>query len=157
MIELTKNGKLWHGLSMFYNGRSGKLGKSVSCDSPETDADSIVAYTDFVADRSASKASIYLMQRNESSTENIQDYGMNNLCSNYPAVCEAIGDIDSVDNYFSGLDNPFCVERGTRDVVFNSTCEAQSQLVSETPFKDNNSWITPTDFYQMDLTLPDSL
>ncbi len=161
-IAVIRAGELWSGQSMFYNGIAGAFGVTKTCATQATDSTGLVIYTDFVSDRQAAKAAMYVMKRTETSTSQIGNFGFNNLCENYPDFCQAlatsIGATPAfVDSHLNQLTNPYCVRRGSNDVAWNSNCQSISPTVAGTAFLNNTSWISPNEFYKFEVKIPEHL
>ncbi len=161
-ISVTRGGDLWNAQAMFYNGIAADFNSPKSCNTQPTDATGLVFYTDVVADHAAAKASLYLMKRTETSTANIENFGIPGLCTNYVDLCQAMAtqlqvSTTDLNTYLGTLGNPYCVRRGSKEVSFNNDCSALSPTVAATPFIPNTSWMSPSDFYQLDIQIPDHL
>jgi hypothetical protein len=161
-LHVSKNNNLWNGQSMFYNGTAAAFGVNRACDTVATDDTALVIYTDFVADRSAAKAAMYMMKRTETSTALIENFGLNGFCTQYADLCaslaSAIGSTPSaVATHLSTLENPYCMQRGSPAVLFNNTCEAISENVSGAAFLANDGWLAPSDFHALTVSIPEQL
>ena len=161
-IEVNKNQELWSGKAYAYAPLAVVKDSERSCDTPVTDATGMVVYTDFIGNGVATKASIYMLNRSETSTASIQSYGVDDLCTNYPAICDLIADEESttsgaVDAYLSTFKNTHCLKAGSKDIVWDSDCSDVSGAISTLPLSTNDSWIKPIDFYQMSVEIPASL
>ncbi len=165
-IEVNRNDTTWVGQSTIYSPRATIDKATVSCSSPVDDSTAIVMYTDFVGNSTATKSALYMMRRNETSTAQINEYGIDGLCTKYPDLCQSLGlqlgyaanvAGTEVANYLGQFSNPFCVQHGSSDVIWNSDCSSSSAEVGSASFRANSDWITPSDFYQMSVELPDSL
>ncbi len=161
-IAVTRNAGLWSGQSMFYNGIAAQFSTVKSCSQTASDATGLAIYTDFVADHIAAKAALYMMKRTETSTANIQNFGFSGLCSNYPDFCQGLATANSttvsaLSTYLGGMSNPYCVQRGTATVTFNSNCSSLSPSVANQAFQANDKWVSPSVFYQTSVVIPSSL
>ncbi len=161
-ITVTRNDQIWNGQSVFYNGISGEFNNSATCADQASDNNGLVIYTDFVADHVAAKAALYLMKRSETSTASIQNYGFNEMCTNYPDLCGRLATSISstpsaVATYLNSIQNPYCLKAGAPTVAWNSDCSSSSQAVSGHAFTPASGWMTPSDFYQMQIVIPSSL
>lgn len=161
-INVTRNGEVWSGQSMFYNGIAGSFSASKSCATAASDQTGLVVYSDFVADRLAAKAALYVLKRTETSTALIDTFGFNKMCANYPDFCQSLATTlgttpVSVETSLNQLTNPFCMRRGSMDVTWNSKCETLSSRVADEPFLTNSNWITPYDFYRSEVVIPTKL
>ncbi len=158
-IKVTRNGEMWSGQSMFYNGIAGSFASVKSCSTPASDQGGLVVYSDFVSDRKAAKAALYLMKRTETSTAFIETFGLGNMCANYSDFCQSLATALSttptvVETSLNQLANPFCVKRGSSDVTWNSNCTDISAQVGAAPFTVNAGWMTPFDFYRSEVVIP---
>ncbi len=161
-ISVTRNADMWSGQSMFYNGIAGALATTKTCSLIPNDNTGLAIYTDFVADHIAAKAALYMMKRSEANTASIQNFGFNGLCNNYSDLCQALATSGSttpsaIAAYLAGMSNPYCVQRGTSTVTFNSDCHSLSPNVASQAFLPNANWIAPSVFYQMSIVIPPSL
>jgi hypothetical protein len=161
-IAVTRTGEIWTAQAMFYNGIAADYSGTKSCATPATDATGLVFYNDVVADHQAAKAALYMMKRTETSTANIENFGLPGICSSYADLCQAIATALGVtttdlNTHLGTLGNPWCVKRGSREVSFNNDCSALSSEVAATPFLPNGSWMSPYDFYRLDITIPEHL
>lgn len=162
-ISVSRKDGIWKGRSMFYNGIAAAYSGQKSCDTPASDDTGLVTYTDFVANSQAAKAAIYVMKRNETSTTDIQNFGFNLLCTNYPDLCLNLATAlsttpNEVAAFLGQMSNPYCVVRGSPAVTWNSDCRSQSAAVADAPFIADQTgelaWVTPIDFYQLEVTIP---
>jgi hypothetical protein len=162
-ISVNRKDGIWKGRSMFYNGIAAAYSAQKSCDTPASDDTGLVTYTDFVADSKAAKAAIYVMKRNETSTTDIQNFGFNLLCTNYPDLCVNLAAAlsttpETVDAFLGQMTNPYCVVRGSPGVTWNSDCRSQSAAVADSPFISDLTgrlaWVSPADFYQLEVSIP---
>lgn len=135
-LYVTKSGSLWKGKAMMYNPRWGG-DNEVNCETEPSDATAKCLYTDFVADDSAGKASVFILPRTISDVNLITDYGINVMNGS--------------------LTNPFCNPTQTMAAVWDNACSDYSATVSTTDFGPATEWTTPSDLYQVDVALPDSL
>lgn len=161
-IDMNRAGELWSGQAMFYSGTSATFGIEKSCNLQPGDNTSLLTYTDLVADRKVAKANLYMFKRTETSTAQIQNFGLPSFCENYPDYCQSIAVANNtspaaLDNLLNGHQNSYCVQQGRRDVTFNSTCEGVSPTVSEAPFLDNSNWVTPSDFSRLEIQIPNRI
>lgn len=142
-IQVDKAGGLWTGKAMLYGPRW--VGSdSLNCSSTATDDTSMNFYTDFVGNDTAAKASVYMMQRDKNSLDDIADYGM-----------DAIGESFGGDT--SAYANPFCNPAGTLDALWGNNCSGLDTTISAADYSASTNWVTPYDFYQLEVTLPSSL
>lgn len=161
-IVVKRNGSLWTGQSMFYNGIAGAYNVTKSCSLAASDNTGLVIYTDFVSDRNAAKASLYVLKRTETSTAHIDNFGLNNFCENYPDLCQSLATsigatTATTDAYLNQLTNSYCVQRGSPVVTWNSSCQNLSGAVASEPFLTNSNWLSPYNFYKLDVKIPDHL
>ncbi|OGQ49823.1 MAG: hypothetical protein A3I09_01605 [Deltaproteobacteria bacterium RIFCSPLOWO2_02_FULL_47_10] len=140
-IKVDKANGLWAGKAMLYGPRW--YGNN-TCSTEPTDATSMNFYTDFVGNDAAAKASVYMMQRNKNSLDDIANYGM-----------DAIG--DGFGGNTSAYVNPFCNPAGTLDALWGNNCSAINATVSAADYSASSNWVTPYDFYQLAITIPSSL
>lgn len=160
-IAVDRKNGIWKGRSMFYSGIAGVYNEVKTCSTPASDNTGLVTYTDFVADSKAAKAAIYVLKRNETSTSSIQNFGFNLFCSNYLDLCQSLATAlnttpNAVDQFLGQMTNPYCVKRGSPDVVWNSDCRADSATVADEPFTNSSPWMAPIDFYQLEVQIPTS-
>jgi hypothetical protein len=141
-IQVDKASGLWAGKAMLYGPRW--FGNGLTCSSEATDATSMNFYTDFVGNDTAAKASVYMMQRDKNSLDDISDYGM-----------DAIGNDFGGDT--SAYVNPFCNPANTLDALWGNTCSDFDATVSAADYSASTNWVTPYDFYQLAITIPISL
>ena len=141
-IQVDKVSGLWTGKAMLYSPRW--VGNGLTCSSEATDDTSMDFYTDFVGNDAAAKASVYMMQRNKNSLDDIANYGM-----------DAIG--DGFGGNTSAYVNPFCNPAGTLDALWGNNCSAINATVSAADYSASSNWVTPYDFYQLAITIPSSL
>lgn len=162
-ISVNRKDGVWKGRSIFYNGIAAAYSAQKSCDTLPSDDTGLVTYTDFVADSKAAKAAIYVMKRNETSTTDIQNFGFNLLCTNYPDLCQNLATAlsstpQAVDAFLGQMTNPYCVVRGSPAVTWNSDCRSQSAAVADSPFisdlTGSLAWVSPLDFYQLEVSIP---
>jgi hypothetical protein len=161
-IHVKRNGDLWQARSMFYSGIAAHVQSAKSCAIPASDATGLVVYTDLVADVTAAKSAIYMLKRSEQSSTQLQNYGINNYCQNYPDLCQslaaAIGTTPaSVNTHLSALQNPYCVHRGNSQVFWNSNCSTVSEAVANASLAVSGSLLSPYDFYRLSITIPNQL
>lgn len=161
-IAVTRIGDLWNAQAMFYNGIAANYSGPKSCSQVPSDATGLVFYNDVVADHAAAKAALYMMKRTETSTANLENFSLPNICSSYPDLCQAMATAlgattTDLNNYLGTLGNPWCVKRGSREVTFNDNCAALSPVVAATPFTPNAGWMSPYDFYRLDISIPEHL
>lgn len=161
-LHVTRKGDVWHAQSMFYNGLAGYYAGAKSCSVKGNDTTGLVIYTDLVADSTAAKAALYLLRRNEQSVAQLQNYGINSYCQNYPDLCQslatAIGQSASnVSTHFTGLKNNYCVHRGNSQVFWNNDCNNVSATIASTPLSQNSQFLSPFDFYRLNVVIPNSL
>lgn len=140
-IQVDKASGLWAGKAMLYGPRW--YGNN-TCSTTPTDATSMNFYTDFVGNDIAAKASVYMMQRDKDSIDDIADYGMDSIGSDFGGNTSA-------------YTNPFCNPAGTFDALWGNDCSALDATVSAADYSSATNWITPNDFYQFEITIPNSL
>lgn len=162
VIDVQRQDGIWKGQTLLYNGISTAAKEDQSCDLAANDDDALTVYTEFAANRQVAKAGMFLMKRTKNDVSDIANFGINNYCDNYADLCQKLADeIGStpalVDAYLNGLQNPYCMQRGSRDVTFNSDCSSHSEDIGSASFLPNSNWITPFDFYQMTIDLPNQL
>lgn len=151
-IELivNKDSSVWQGKAMIYNGRwlygVGDSSGDPDCDVSESDELSMNIYTDFVANNLAAKASVYMLSRTVDDLSNIDDYSMDQFAENYSST-------DDTDDYT----NPFCNPAGTLDALWGDDCTTTDTDVAAMSYSSSSNWVTPYDFYQLEIDLPDSL
>ena len=164
-LRVGRDSGLWKGVTMFYHGATASF-EDVTCDSTSTDDTSMVIYTDFVANRRAAKAAMYFMKRNETSTANIGNFGLDGFCGHYPDLCQALGEAEGLPSETAGqqiaahlanFSNPYCAQRGSRDITWNDDCSAVSSEVSAAPLQDGSDFMTPSQFYQHSVPIPENL
>lgn len=131
-IRVSRSGAAWTGKAMFYNGRW--RADNVSCTTTETDALSMNFYTDFVANDTAARASVYMLSRSATDLSDIEDFGMDG-------------------SYL----NPFCNPATTLAAVWDDDCSSLDATLSATAYGSADDWIVPSEFYQMAITLPTDL
>lgn len=161
-LHVTRRGDVWKVQSMFYNGISAYYQGARSCSVPASDATGLVIYTDMVADSTAAKAGIYMMKRNEQSTAQLQNFGINSYCQNYPDLCQGLANeinqpVSSVAAHLSALQNPYCVQRGTSQVFWNNNCSTVSPAVASESLSGGSAFLSPYDFYRLQITIPSQL
>jgi hypothetical protein len=161
-LHVGKQGNLWSGQSMFYNGTAAAFGVTRTCDTVATDDTALVIYTDFVANRVAAKAAMYLMKRTEVSTALIENFGLNGFCTQYADLCASLAAAISstpsaVATHLGSLENPYCMQRGSAQVLFNNSCQALSPEVSAANFLANDSWLSPAEFHALSVSIPEHL
>ncbi|GEM_PF-4203454 len=161
-IFVVRKGDLWTAQSGFYNGIGAQYNGTKSCSTPASDATGVVIYTNLVADRTAAKAAMYLMRRNEHSVAQLQNFGINNYCQNYPDLCQSLAtasgqSTQAVAAFLGALQNPYCVHRGNAQVFWNSDCSNVSAAVAQEPLLPNTSFLSPYDFYRLNIVIPNQL
>ena len=161
-IAVVRKGDIWTGQSMFYNGIGAAYNTTKTCSTLASDSTGLVFYTDFVSDRSAAKAAIYIMKRTENSTAQIGNFGFNRYCANYPDLCQTLAtalgtNTSAVNTHLNQLTNPFCFRRGSAEITWNSSCQNLSGPVANESFLANANWMTPFDFYRLAIKIPDHL
>ncbi|MEK6706709.1 MAG: hypothetical protein AABZ06_13070 [Bdellovibrionota bacterium] len=150
-VKMAKANDIWKGKAIIYNPVWASFASEPTCDTTATDSTSMNFYTDFVGDNTAAKASVYMIQRDKTSLSDISTYGMSNLCTNYSINNCGMG--ASLTAYL----NPFCNPAATDVAAWNSSCSGTSTAVSNADFGSASDWIVPYDFYQITITLPDSI
>lgn len=161
-IFVVRKGDIWNAQSSFYNGISGQYTGTKSCSTPASDVTGVVIYTNLVADRTAAKAAMYLLRRNEQSVSQLQNFGINRYCQNYPDLCQSLAtatgqSTSAVATYLGALQNPYCVHRGNAQVFFNSDCSNVSAAVAQEALLPNNSFLSPYEFYRLNISIPNQL
>jgi len=165
-LNVSRIGGLWKGLTTFYHGASARFDQPLTCDSPASDQNSMTIYTDFVANKVAAKAALYFMRRNETSMANVASFGLNGLCGKYPDLCQSLGVSlglpadtagQTVANHFSQFVNSYCAQRGSRDIQWNNTCSAVAPEVADAPLQNGSSWMAPSVFSQLSISIPDAV
>lgn len=161
-IYVVRNGDIWNAQSSFYNGIGAQYNGTKSCSTPASDVTGVVIYTNLVADRTAAKAAMYLLRRNEQSVANLQNFGINNYCQNYPDLCQSLATASgqstaAVATYLGALQNPYCVHRGNAQVFFNSDCSNVSAAVAQAPLLANTTFLSPYEFYRLNISIPNQL
>ncbi|MCB0385942.1 MAG: hypothetical protein KDD43_11160, partial [Bdellovibrionales bacterium] len=148
------------------NGAAASFEEEITCETPRNDQNGLVIYTDFVANRRAAKAAMYFMRRNETDTQNISEFGLNGFCGHYADLCQSLGvalglPVDTagqqVATHLSQFGNPYCAQRGSRDITWNDDCSAVSNEVSAAPLQDGSDWMAPSEFYQMSVPIPETV
>lgn len=165
-LRVGRDNGLWKGVTMFYNGAAASFEEEITCETPRNDQNGLVIYTDFVANRRAAKAAMYFMRRNETDTQNISEFGLNGFCGHYADLCQSLGvalglPVDTagqqVATHLSQFGNPYCAQRGSRDITWNDDCSAVSNEVSAAPLQDGSDWMAPSEFYQMSVPIPETV
>jgi hypothetical protein len=161
MIEVSRAGGKWVGQSALYNSTSGDFHIAKSCSNTATPENGLIVLTEFVADAHVAKASIYFFKGSDNRTEYSQ-FGINNYCENYPDRCQSLADSfgstpQLVDQHLNQFTNPYCVRRGSAVVTWNSSCENESSIVSESVFVKSSQWTSPLGFSQLKIVIPAQL
>lgn len=146
-ITVSKENGLWSGKAMFYNGRWLYSEGDPDCTVEESDELSMNFYTDFVGNDAAAKASVYMMSRTQDSLDDIASFGMDNLSENFPSVS------DDTSAYI----NPFCNPANTIDALWDDDCSSLDTTVGAADFGSASDWVVPSEFYQQEINLPESL
>ena len=148
-IAISRDGAVWTGKAMLYMPRW--MDQNPTCNTTPTDETSMLLYTDFVADDLAAKASIYMLQRDQVSLADIENFGMDQICTNYPSIC------GQSPPSLSEYQNPFCNAASTDVAVWSDDCTSVSTTVGAAPFGLASDWTTPNALYQETFALPASL
>lgn len=161
-IFVVRKGDIWNAQSSFYNGIAAQYTGAKSCSTAASDATGLVIYTNLVADRTAAKAAMYLLKRNEQSVAQLNNFGINNYCQNYPDLCQSLAtasgqSTSAVNTFLSVLRNPYCVQRGSAQVLWNSDCANISATVAQEPLLPSASFLSPYEFYRLNITIPNQL
>ena len=143
-IRVTRAGTLWTGKAMFYSGRW--LADPVSCDLEEEDDTSMNFYTDFIANDTAARASVYMMSRTKDDLSDIEDFGMDQLGDNF-----------SIPDDTTPYVNPFCNPATTLDALWGDDCSSLDTALAAADYGPATDWILPSEFYLLDVTIPSSL
>jgi hypothetical protein len=168
-IVMHKNDTIWNGKAMLQNSRSMKGNtdtEPVTCTTTASDDYSLSSYTEFIGDKTATKAGGYLMKRtvtaSTSSEYSSAGYALNNLCGNYWSNY-AFTSADQCNTILGGLFgeslstyvNPFCMVKGTGLASWNDNCSATSTTVSAASFDDSEvTWNSPATLLTTTITLP---
>lgn len=160
-IEINRNGQKWIGQSALYNSISGDFASTKSCSTPATQDNGLVTLTEFVANSQVAKSSLYLFKASDSVTD-YSHFGFNNYCENYPDRCQALAtslgsNIQMVDQHLNAFSNPYCVHKGSSEVLWNSSCEQDSIEIAEIPFEKSSQWTSPLDFSLLHIDIPTQL
>lgn len=161
-IFVVRKGDIWTAQSGFYNGIGAQYNGTKSCSTPASDTTGVVIYTNLVADRTAAKAAMYLMRRNEQSVAQLQNFGINSYCQNYPDLCQSLASAtgqstSAVTMFLGALQNPYCVHRGNAQVFWNSDCSNVSAAVAQEALLPNMSFLSPYEFYRLNIAIPNQL
>ena len=104
-------------------------------------------YTDFVANDTAAKASVYMMDRSVDSLTDIADYGIGDYSTVYS---NDFGDTSS-------YPIPFCNPAGTLDATWGDDCTLTDATICTADFGSASDWVTPSELYQLEIDIPTSL
>lgn len=161
-IGVQRQQGIWKGQTLLYSGIAAAPEADKSCDLAPSDENGVAIYTEFVANRSVAKAGMYLMKRTKADVSDIQNFGINSYCTNYPDNCLKMAhDLGTTQEdltaYLNTFVNPYCMRRGSKNVTFNDDCSDVSADVANASYLPNASWMTPLDFYQMTIELPTGL
>ena len=143
-IRVAKSGGFWTGKAMFYNGVW--QASDPTCSTEASNDLAINFYTDFVANDTAARASVYLMPRTKSDLSDIEDFGMDGFAINF-----------SNNESTSAYANPFCNPASTLDAVWSDDCTTTDSTVGSASYGAASDWILPSEFFLETVTLPSSL
>lgn len=168
-IKVERENDKWTGSATWHSDIAGNFSSDVSCNTPGSDEHGLVTYTEFVSNNEASRGALYIMKQNESSTNNIAAYGVNQLCANYEALCQAMGESFglptetakvTIENLLSIATNPFCIKPSTSGNAvtdWNNDCSSISQEIANKPYLATSEFIAPSTFKDLSIQLPETL
>lgn len=140
-LKVTKSGALWTGKVMLYSPRWAQVNPDPTCADTVTAAKTFNMYSDFVADATVAKMSVYV---GTNQTTNIAAKPISAFCTEYGSLCTGgVFIAETPANYA----NPACITAATGSATWNSNCSGVSggTAVSAASY-DATAWIEPATF-----------